>query len=106
LRRSCLLLKRRAPQVYGHVTIVGQCYQTKLTEENTIEWISHIKPIYMKNLNAFLITACTLVIIACDKNEQLSQQLDTSVVKTKITAFVPPSVENLYGKYQLVLSTR
>jgi hypothetical protein len=51
------------------------------------------------NFSAFLITACTLVIVACDKNEQLSQQLDTSAVKTEVTAYVPPRVENLYGKY-------
>jgi hypothetical protein len=57
------------------------------------------------NLNALLIAACTLVLIACDKKEQESQQLETSVVKTEVKDYVPPTVENLYGKYFKAIDT-
>jgi hypothetical protein len=60
----------------------------------------------MKNLSFYaIITACTLVFIACEKNEQQTEQLETSPVVTAVKDYVPPRVENNYGKYFEAIDT-
>jgi hypothetical protein len=60
----------------------------------------------MKNLRFYaIITACTLVSIACEKNEQQTDQLETSPAVTAVKDYVPPRVDNNYGKYFEAIDT-
>jgi hypothetical protein len=55
----------------------------------------------MKKLTfkAVLITACTMVLIACAKNEAPMQQSEAIPTKTNIVNYVPPTVANDKGRF-------